>query len=280
MDPRLGRWLSKDPLQQKYPEESPYIFSGNSPIVLIDVNGLYKFIVHMQYDANTGKYTILKVERQNGLKSKTRTISKATCGNCGSILVDQNDWYDYASFKVTVINGKPNTAYNVSKPDQIVGNVKTTTDWDIEWYAKTKVSDGKGGVIFTSKYGQNGADEADFPDGKIENIDKLMDVIGAVGAVGNLEIFGRAVQKAFLNKNGYEIAELVLKLTKSSIKDEINDAKKEATKKDEDVLPAGSDSCTICNKVEPKDSMNNHDDKSQNYHGGKTQTKSDNKVKN
>jgi RHS repeat-associated protein len=38
-DPRLGRFLSIDPLARKYPFFSPYIFAGNCPIRLIDVNG-------------------------------------------------------------------------------------------------------------------------------------------------------------------------------------------------------------------------------------------------
>lgn len=41
-DPRLGRWLSTDPLQKKYPGESPYSFAGNSPIVLLDNDGNVK----------------------------------------------------------------------------------------------------------------------------------------------------------------------------------------------------------------------------------------------
>jgi thioredoxin-related protein len=45
------------------------------------------------------------------------------------------------------------------------------------------------------------------------------------------------------------------------------------------VLPAGSDSCTYCNKVEPKDSMNNHKaDPTKNYHSGKVPTKVQHKV--
>lgn len=38
-DPRLGRWLSVDPLFQIYPEFSPYGFSGNSPIMYRDIGG-------------------------------------------------------------------------------------------------------------------------------------------------------------------------------------------------------------------------------------------------
>ncbi len=39
-DPRLGRWLSVDPLQAKYPDLSPYNFCANNPVFLIDPDGL------------------------------------------------------------------------------------------------------------------------------------------------------------------------------------------------------------------------------------------------
>ena len=38
-DGRLGRFLSLDPLAKKYPQYTPYSFSGNSPIWLIDKRG-------------------------------------------------------------------------------------------------------------------------------------------------------------------------------------------------------------------------------------------------
>jgi len=38
-DGRLGRWLSSDPLQEKYPNVSPYNFSMNNPIYFIDPDG-------------------------------------------------------------------------------------------------------------------------------------------------------------------------------------------------------------------------------------------------
>lgn len=41
-DPRLGRWLSLDPLAGKYPEESPYCSFGNNPIYFIDTDGRFK----------------------------------------------------------------------------------------------------------------------------------------------------------------------------------------------------------------------------------------------
>ncbi|MEZ4721108.1 MAG: RHS repeat-associated core domain-containing protein [Flavobacteriales bacterium] len=38
-DPRLGRWLSLDPLAAKYPSMSPYNFGANNPIFFIDYDG-------------------------------------------------------------------------------------------------------------------------------------------------------------------------------------------------------------------------------------------------
>jgi len=39
-DPRLGRFLSVDPLQKRYPFYTPYQFAGNQPIVAKDLEGL------------------------------------------------------------------------------------------------------------------------------------------------------------------------------------------------------------------------------------------------
>jgi RHS repeat-associated protein len=39
-DPRLGRFLSVDPLTRSYPELTPYQFASNSPIASIDLDGL------------------------------------------------------------------------------------------------------------------------------------------------------------------------------------------------------------------------------------------------
>jgi len=38
-DPRLGRWLSIDPLSEKYPEVSPYVSYYNNPLIFQDVKG-------------------------------------------------------------------------------------------------------------------------------------------------------------------------------------------------------------------------------------------------
>jgi hypothetical protein len=38
-DPRVGRFLSVDPLTKKYPELTPYQFASNSPILAVDLDG-------------------------------------------------------------------------------------------------------------------------------------------------------------------------------------------------------------------------------------------------
>ena len=38
-DPRIGRFFSKDPLEANYPWQSTYVFAGNNPIKLVDVEG-------------------------------------------------------------------------------------------------------------------------------------------------------------------------------------------------------------------------------------------------
>jgi len=39
LDPRLGKWLSRDPAQQKYPSISPYVAMGNNALIFIDIEG-------------------------------------------------------------------------------------------------------------------------------------------------------------------------------------------------------------------------------------------------
>src|ERR1043166_2089388 len=44
---RLGRWLSLDPLQVKYPSLSPYNFVANSPSRFVDIDGKDIFLYYI-----------------------------------------------------------------------------------------------------------------------------------------------------------------------------------------------------------------------------------------
>ena len=54
-DPRLGRFLSVDPLFEDYPWYTPYQFAGNSPIVNIDLDGEEEKHYLVTLDEKTGK---------------------------------------------------------------------------------------------------------------------------------------------------------------------------------------------------------------------------------
>ncbi len=49
-----------DPLAEKYPNESPYVYAGNNPVVNLDIGGNYKFPA-------AAKYTKLAGYLQNGI---------------------------------------------------------------------------------------------------------------------------------------------------------------------------------------------------------------------
>ena len=80
-DPRLGRFLSTDPLQKKYPDLSPYHFSGNNPILFVDYDGK-DFGVKIDHDAKTivivaNVYTTSKTAYDQALKSANAWNAKS-----------------------------------------------------------------------------------------------------------------------------------------------------------------------------------------------------------
>lgn len=56
-DPRLGRFLSVDPLCKSFPWYTPYQFAGNKPITCIDLDGLEEFNVTIYVNRETGTAT-------------------------------------------------------------------------------------------------------------------------------------------------------------------------------------------------------------------------------
>ncbi|MES1226565.1 MAG: RHS repeat-associated core domain-containing protein, partial [Bacteroidota bacterium] len=67
-DPRVGRFLSIDPLTKKYPELTPYQFASNSPIGGIDLDGM-EFLSSFA-SAQKAKFE-REVQLQNSYKGPT-----------------------------------------------------------------------------------------------------------------------------------------------------------------------------------------------------------------
>lgn len=68
-DPRLGRWLSVDPLQEKYVSFSPYNYSINSPIMLGDPDGNKVVVKTTKYKMVNGEKVKLGLIKSLFLKA-------------------------------------------------------------------------------------------------------------------------------------------------------------------------------------------------------------------
>jgi RHS repeat-associated protein len=88
-NPRLGRFLSVDPLFQSYPWYTPYQFAGNTPIQAIDLDGMEEWVVTRWYDKdqNVTKIRIFTVVDNNkksshiNLHFKDKNSSELAKGN-------------------------------------------------------------------------------------------------------------------------------------------------------------------------------------------------------
>ncbi len=62
-DPRLGRFLSVDPLTESYPELTPYQFASNAPVNSVDLDGLERQIA-IDGSVHDGPYNIQKINME------------------------------------------------------------------------------------------------------------------------------------------------------------------------------------------------------------------------
>ena len=76
-DPRLGRFLSVDPLSGNYPWYTPYQFAGNNPIWATDLDGLEEDVKTGQQPANTPVPSRMDFEKIKILADKKEKIVHA-----------------------------------------------------------------------------------------------------------------------------------------------------------------------------------------------------------
>ena len=67
-DPRVGKFLSVDPLIKNYPMLTPYQFASNKPTVAIDLDGAEVFMKTIQYNSN-GKVTAVNIVYDESVKA-------------------------------------------------------------------------------------------------------------------------------------------------------------------------------------------------------------------
>lgn len=118
-DPRLGRFLSVDPLAKEYPHYTPYSFAGNKPIWALDLDGLEELWYELVWDK--GGKTVLGVQFCNENQNR------------GGF--DYSTTYNM-SYRGTHINAK--TTVEFSLFDRHPGSYKTLYDLEKAFIGKTR----------------------------------------------------------------------------------------------------------------------------------------------
>jgi RHS repeat-associated protein len=112
-DPRLGRFFAIDPLVKEYLELTPYQFSSNSPIFMIELEGMEGkiYLYKVWYDDNGKHVTKLGPTTVDGLKSDLNKRIYMPYGqpNAKPIHVDYMDSQGHATGMFD-LNNKPTVA--------------------------------------------------------------------------------------------------------------------------------------------------------------------------
>ncbi|WP_121356798.1 RHS repeat-associated core domain-containing protein [Flavisolibacter nicotianae] len=279
-DPRIGRFKSVDPLTASYPWYTPYQFAGNKPIMNVDMDGKEDKWYMVEIFLNG---TNTKIEKINITNVGTYSNNNGPRQN-----LPQGPKGPGIQFNVQVWHWEGNRMVQEEAGNPFFAASKQNKGfWD-------KVSDFFSGLRQSGSILKGG----NSPDGmggsghvNLVNVDEIdISTITAIASIASAKpealsesLHGKGIGKVIHLLEGVKNAGEALN-TKDEIlkkKKELDDdkEKKESEKREPDtILPAGSDSCTICNKVEPKDSMNHHVNPEENYHGNKTRTKATNKI--
>jgi RHS repeat-associated protein len=100
-DPRLGKFLSVDPLTKNYPWYTPYQFAGNKPINSIDLDGQEEFESYGAYKAKFGDQAQEKgkMNGSDGAWLKSDRKNKTSTWSNAMEAITKNSWTDrFTSF--------------------------------------------------------------------------------------------------------------------------------------------------------------------------------------
>jgi RHS repeat-associated protein len=207
-DPRLGRWISIDPLQQRFPNFSPYNYCYDSPLQFIDPDGRLGIYVEVKYNEQTGRYTLLSITINDDLEPRDGKIG--------------TNWHDF----VAIYNNPYDVVLNYATTEPLQFKLlskrtHTVFNWGQNW-AKAFVDDGLyedyGGIMWTSEEGQGEETRkgrADF----IDNIDGLLEMVKGGGAMGGELEFDKSEN---ILKFIETLTDLIKEKTETSPGDKVN----------------------------------------------------------
>ena len=122
-DPRVGRFLSVDPLQVKYPELTSYQFSENTPIQAVDLDG-------READFSNAKVPLLDYGKGDDDETKINTFAVNTALTIYNGIVDMVEMG-------TNYNPITNIIYKGKGYGKIYNTAKTTVTGAYDWTTNT-----------------------------------------------------------------------------------------------------------------------------------------------
>jgi RHS repeat-associated protein len=176
-NPRIGKFLSVDPLTSSYPWYTPYQFAGNKPSIAIDLDGLEEFVKTNWYDVNGKVYKTTIEVLENGPKQTSafvRTINNHVNKDGTITTVKGTSEYLSALDFSNKLIGHPNTRGN-NKFDTEKHDNPVMGDESFEQINKS---------LFTEFMTGNGSENTVIYGGNmIDDIKKLPDVVKASNTI-------------------------------------------------------------------------------------------------
>jgi RHS repeat-associated protein len=166
-DPRIGKFLSVDPLMKKYPELTPYQFANNSPISGVDLDGLEYY--YTPSGALAGKW---------GTSTEVRILNAGWLKEKYGVPATQAEW-NANSTDAKITNGVLNAkAYLMTLKNTEYGHFDINDKGSLSY--NTSHGFGKGGVLnkFAKPYPDDKEKYATLPS-PVKVNGKLEDAMGA-----------------------------------------------------------------------------------------------------
>jgi RHS repeat-associated protein len=175
-NPRIGRFLSADPISKSYPMLTPYQFASNRPIDGVDVDGLEYASYRLTVDYISGKVISSELIWHN--PNQHNEYGSEGPGILYEISVWDSWFKEYKSYNVqTMVKRNASTAFGLISKEY--GNYMGAT-------SLYKI-DNKGN--FTKQYDYS-VPPVDAVDNFAQQHDKGYDALGAVGANGLFDDWG------------------------------------------------------------------------------------------
>jgi RHS repeat-associated protein len=133
-DPRLGRWLSLDPLMGHFPDMSPYVGFNNNPIVIVDPKGdkgepsntkNSTTVISSSVDTRTNEQTVNMTNFTQTVKEENGTRTTTTVITSISTKISMTDG---------VTSGDPNngaTEATYARTDMVEKYNASTKNWEV-----------------------------------------------------------------------------------------------------------------------------------------------------